>query len=181
VAVEAALITPILITLVFGIVDFSLLLKDYVGAVSATRAGARTASAEPHQTSFLTDTAAQMTRATANLNRDSTTSLWIYRVPGGSSGAPPATCNADANCVPFSWNGTAFVSADLGNWPASAVNACPLSATNPSGPDAVGVRLTTPHNFLTPIWKGSFTIDDKAVLNFEPVPLGVSGTGCAAS
>lgn len=47
VAVEAALVTPILVMLVLGIVEFSLLLRDYVAVSSSVRVGARIASANP--------------------------------------------------------------------------------------------------------------------------------------
>src|SRR5690606_26073928 len=44
-AVEFALVVPILITLLFGIIEMGFLMKDYVSLSSAVRAGARTASA----------------------------------------------------------------------------------------------------------------------------------------
>lgn len=47
VAVEAALVLPILLTLVFGIIEFSLVLRDQVAISSAVRVGARIASANP--------------------------------------------------------------------------------------------------------------------------------------
>lgn len=194
VAVEAALITPLFLLLVFGMVDLSLLIKDKLAVVSASRAGARTASSLAHQPTFLTTTAAQVSRATAAVNRVASvdglapdgrkaTQLWVYKA--GASGAPPASCSTGLPnpCVRFVWNGTAFTAsaAELALWPSSAVNACPVSTTNPNGPDAVGVFVTTPHSFLTPIWTGHFDEQDYTVLNFEPVPLGVAGNGCAAS
>src|SRR3954453_23719727 len=47
VAVEAALVTPVLIILVFGIIEFALIMRDYVAVSSAVRVGARIASANP--------------------------------------------------------------------------------------------------------------------------------------
>jgi Flp pilus assembly protein TadG len=47
VAVEAALVTPIIITMVLGIMEFSLILRDYVAVSSSVRVGARIASANP--------------------------------------------------------------------------------------------------------------------------------------
>src|SRR4051794_10410786 len=83
VAVEAAFITPVLLLLVFGMIDMSLLIKDNVAVVSSVRAGARVASAEasvPGATvrgvyvpGFAADTVAAMNRATANLDRVETT------------------------------------------------------------------------------------------------------------
>src|ERR1700709_229308 len=45
VAVEAALVTPLLVVFVLGIIEFSLVMRDYVSITSASRSGARIASA----------------------------------------------------------------------------------------------------------------------------------------
>lgn len=45
VAMEAALVTPILLILVFGIIEFSFAMRDYVVVVSDSRVGARIAAA----------------------------------------------------------------------------------------------------------------------------------------
>ena len=47
VAIEAALLTPLLLLLLFGIIEFGMLYKDYLAVTSSVRAGARMASAEP--------------------------------------------------------------------------------------------------------------------------------------
>src|SRR4051812_39827743 len=44
VAVEAALVTPLILTLVLGMVEFSLALRDYVSVSSAVRTGTRIAT-----------------------------------------------------------------------------------------------------------------------------------------
>ncbi len=45
VAVEAALVTPVVCLMLFGIVEMSLLMRDVVSASSSVRAGTRVASA----------------------------------------------------------------------------------------------------------------------------------------
>lgn len=47
VAVEAALVTPLVITLVLGILEFSFIFRDYLAVSSVVRVGARIASANP--------------------------------------------------------------------------------------------------------------------------------------
>src|SRR5262245_42685421 len=44
VAIEAALVTPLLVLLVFGIIEMSLVMKDTVSVNSSVRVGARVAS-----------------------------------------------------------------------------------------------------------------------------------------
>ncbi len=46
-AVEFAIVSLLLITLVFGIIEFSLLLRDHVSVTSAVRTAARVASSSP--------------------------------------------------------------------------------------------------------------------------------------
>ncbi len=182
VAVEAALVTPLILLIVFGIIEFTLLLKDNVAVSSAVRAGARTASAEPRAASFLTDTAAQMDRAVASLSDDGLSAagaeLWIYEAngqgfPGGASSITPGACGAAAHCVKFTYTGGTFTASagELSKWPATSVNACPKDpALNPSGPDAVGVYLAYNHTFITGLFGSGLTLSDHSVLNFEPVP-----------
>ena len=45
IAVEAALVLPLLIAMMFGIVELSLMVRDDIAMTSATRAGARVAAA----------------------------------------------------------------------------------------------------------------------------------------
>src|SRR3979411_162779 len=61
VMVEAAIIFPLLMLLLFGIVEFGILFKNVQTVYSATRSGARTASAEPRQASYATDVASAVT------------------------------------------------------------------------------------------------------------------------
>jgi TadE-like protein len=167
VAVEAALITPLLLFLVLGIIEFTMLLKDDVAVAASVRAGARTASAEPRTAGFTDDAAAQMTRAVASLDSKGLAAgeLWVYRA--GPTGDPPSSCASD--CVRYTWNGSRYVKAS-GSWDPLSIDACPIDADHPEGPDAVGVYLRYRHSFLTGLFGGGLTISDTSVLNFEPVP-----------
>jgi TadE-like protein len=167
VAVEAALITPLLLFLVLGIIEFTLLLKDDIAVAASVRAGARTASAEPRTNGFTDDAAAQLTRAVASLDPEGLKSseVWVYKA--GPTGDPPSTCSVD--CVRYTWNGSRYVRAS-GDWDPLTIDACPIDADHPDGPDAVGVYLRYRHEFLTGLFGGGLTISDNSVLNFEPVP-----------
>lgn len=182
VAVEAALVTPLILLIVFGIIEFTLLLKDDVAVSSAVRAGARTASAEPRNASFLDDTAAQMDRAVATLSKPGLSptvggELWIYKAnaagfPGSAGQINAGGCGSD--CVRYTWDSGAgkftATTAEKGKWSAASINACPKDpAKNPSGPDSVGVYLAYRHSFLTGVFGGGLTLSDHTVLNFEPV------------
>lgn len=203
VAVEAAFITPLLILLVFGMIDMSLLIKDNVAVVSAVRAGARVASTEAsvpgsvtskgYVPGFAADTVATMNRATGNLARKATTTdpddpatvvdgtqLFLSVVPAGAQ-APEIknSCSGITNCLQYNWN-TSSEQFELvtTSWTKGSVDSCPIStATNPNGPDAVRVTLHSPHNFFTPVFTGSWKLQDSAIMNFEPQP----GAVCAST
>jgi Flp pilus assembly protein TadG len=201
VAVEAAFITPVLLLLVFGMIDMSLLIKDNVAVVSAVRAGARVASAEsavPGTTTggayvpgFAGDTVAAMNRATTNLDRVETTTndkgevkigtrLYLTTVEGGTE--PTAigdSCTGQTNCLMYEWSDDAhgFELQPGGSWGKGSVDACPISPSHPEGPDAIRVTLRSPHSFITPALSSSFQLDDTATMNFEPQPAAV----CASS
>lgn len=174
VAVEAALVTPLILLIVFGIIEFTLLLKDAVAVTSAVRVGTRTASAEPRVPTFLDDTALAMTRTVQTLSKDGLAgakggNLYIYEAnpstgfPLGSS-ADTFTCGQ--NCVRYDWDTGAqkFVYRS-GTWDYKQVNAC----TGDRNHTVVGVRLEYRHSFLTGVFGGGKTLTDESVQSFEPI------------
>src|SRR3954447_7439977 len=55
--VEAALVLPLVILLVFAVIEFGFTFRDLLTVTSATRAGARTATALSKRTNYQSDTA----------------------------------------------------------------------------------------------------------------------------
>jgi hypothetical protein len=168
VAVEAALITPVLLLLVFGIVELSLLLKDDLAVSSAVRAGARTGSSLPRfddgTTDFAQEAADQVARSADNLNLpDVALTIYAADTDGNpESGGTPDSCSN--RCVHFRYDSQSqsFVR-DGGSWAASSINACP----GDPGQDAIGVYVSYPHHLAA--LGGTFTLTGRAVMAFEPV------------
>ena len=158
VAIEAALITPLLLFLVIGIIEMSLLMKDEVAATSAVRVAGRTASANagagpgevageeclspctPASAPMLAQLAANaLQRAGSALPEDSIEELLVYRANDDGYPLPDGnrtwTCGTD--CVRYRWvdslNEFRFVG---GAWASSEINACANQQ-----PDAVGIYL----------------------------------------
>lgn len=191
VAIEAALVTPLLLIIVFGIIEMAFLMKDDVALTSLVRQGGRTASsalADHHEQSHnpseycvaptcsvenapeLADvTAMAIQRAGAALPKDSIDVLWIYKAdadgyPAGNSGSDHfASCSTD--CVVYKWSSTDgafdYVS---GTWLADDINACTGSDL-----DTVGVYMRATHSFLTGLFSNGVDITDHAVFAFEPL------------
>jgi hypothetical protein len=197
VVVEAALVTPLLMALLLGIIEMALLMKDDVALTSAVRNGGRIASANagagpggvgeggdclspcsPANAPMFAQMAANAIQTAGSaLPKDSIQELWIYDANDkgypGANGSTAMTCST--NCVKFKW----VPSKDQfryfsGTWISSTVNAC---ANSPSI-DALGVYMLARHDYVSGFFGKSINIEDHAVFTFEPLPtLTCAGTG----
>ena len=193
VAVEAAIITPLLLLLVFGIIEFSLLMRDHVAVSSAVRAGGRMASASAaagpgtcpggptpppctpaNAPAFAQAAADTIQRAGTAMPKDSIDFIWVYKANNngypGSATSMPATC--PANCVKYVWNATdnKFYYAS-GSWASASVKACINDA------DQVGVYMKGTHSFITGLFGSTIGVADHAVMKFEPLATDICAPG----
>jgi hypothetical protein len=194
VAVEAALVMPILALMVFGIIEFGFLMKDYAGVSALVRTGVRIASTgagdgpgtcetgagAPPCTSASSPALAQQAadaiqRSGIVSNPDQIQYILVYKAndkgyPGADgSTAMPADCSATTNCVMFKWkpalNQFKYFS---GTWTSTSISACfPGNATNPM--DRVGIYLKASHPMITGLFGTSISLSDRAVMDFEPL------------
>jgi Flp pilus assembly protein TadG len=176
-AVEGAIVTPLVLAMVFGIMELGLVFKDYLSVAASVRAGVRMASANPRSATFAQTAADRVAATGVAMNFSHVQELWVYKVaattnfPYGTSSF--ATCTT---CVKFSWDaGTkAFVPIVGGpTWASTSQNACAVSSGGP--PDRIGVYLKLRHDALTKFVFTSVDIPEASVLRLEPMP--VSG-GC---
>ncbi|MBM6405947.1 pilus assembly protein [Phycicoccus sp. CSK15P-2] len=164
-AVEAALVTPVILGLMLAILEFGLFFKDSLSASEAVKAGVRLASAAPRQADYAQNAANRVKAASGALPRGSIQELWVYKAntnnnyPTGYSSFAGCT-----TCVKFTWTGTEFAPS-YSNWAPTTQNAC---ASGP--PDRIGVYLKARHDALTTAIFTSLTIQQADVLRFEPVP-----------
>ncbi len=161
---------PVLLLLVFGIIEFSLIFSDYVAVSSSVRVGARIASAEPRNAAFATDAAAQVAKEGSALNFDANTVLWVYRA--GTNGYPIGKTDFSScptSCLSFTWNAAtkSFGTTPTGSWSATTQNAC----QGDSGHDSVGLYLSVKDQALTKFFWDSMTLKSRTVMSFEPIPV----------
>jgi hypothetical protein len=194
-AVEFALVSLLLITLLFGIIEFSLLLRDNVSVSSAVRSAARIASAgagsgpgtcppvtptsppcTPASSPKLAQDAADAVQRTGTaLPEDSIDELWVYKAnaqgfPGSFTSMTGASCTT--NCVRFRWQDSSnrFVYVG-GSWASTSIAACAgNNADGTAKSDAVGVYIRATHRYLTGLFGATQTVSDRAVMQFEPLP-----------
>jgi Flp pilus assembly protein TadG len=173
VAVEAALVTPFILLIFFGIIEYGMLFKDWLAATSSVRAGARIASAEPRVTTFAQDAADQSAREGAALDFSTLQKFWVYKsdaagFPVGGNGSF-SDCTV---CVKFTWNATSKKLVPASDtWSSTTQNACQGDANH----DRIGVYMALGHPSITGLLFSSITIKEHTVMNLEPMS---STTGC---
>jgi hypothetical protein len=199
-AVEFALVAMLLITLVFGIIEFSLLLRDYVSVGSAVRQGARIASAEagagpatcltypvgvtpppcsPTTAPKLAQDAADAIQVEGSaMPKGNIDEIWVYKAnssgfPGTATDMATATCST--NCVRYTWiaANSRFQYAS-GTWSSTSINACVGTATPM---DSVGVIMKATHRYIIGMFGTTTAISDRAVMLFEPLPQDTCAAG----
>lgn len=175
VAVEFALIAPLLIALLFGVIEFALLLRDHLATASLVRAGVRTASALPRQAVMVDTTVQAMERAGSALPRNAYSELWIYRATPAGTPQSGNFSSCDRDCVRYAWDDTGRFSRSGGTtWDPNTINACP---GDPNA-DSVGVYLKATHRWLTGMFSDVTEVADHAVMRFEPLPTLAGAVKC---
>jgi hypothetical protein len=172
--VEAAIILPVLLLLIVGIIEFGLAFKDQLAITSAVRAGARIASAEPRIATFATDAAEQVAREGAAVDMSGVQEMWVYKADstGHPLGAGGGFGSCTSSCIRFTWSAAAktFVQTG-GSWPADTQDACQGEQ------DSVGVYLKVKHLAVTNAIFSSLGLDSYTVMRLEPIPA-MQGGGC---
>jgi hypothetical protein len=195
VAIEAALVTGVVFAMIFGIVECAFLMRDYVGVTSASRVGARAASAGaaagpcvaqtgdlvPCPASGVPELAQLAVDAIGSsrtvLAKDTISYVMVYKANStgypGTATTMPDVSGCTSSCVVYRWNPAQdrFRYAQ-GSWDSRLVNAC-AEGTAPL--DAVGVDVVVKHDFFTGFFGKSMDLSDHAVMSFEPL----SNAACA--
>jgi hypothetical protein len=175
--VEAAIIVPLLMLMVFGGIELGIGFGQKGGLESVARAGARRAATETDVDDAIThtqiglDTADAVNAALGTTSLPKMNSLYVYRIEGatGVSSGPSGwnqPCQNSSSCIRFTYdNGAKKFVYDSGSWPAgvSTRDACSVQA------DRVGVTLNGQFAFLTGlIGSGFINLTATSVLQLEP-------------
>jgi Flp pilus assembly protein TadG len=168
VAIEAALVTPVVMAMIFGIVEFGFFFKSYLSTSSAVKAGVRMASANPRNANYAQDAADHIQSVSGALDPRTVQDLWVYKAnttndfPEGYSSFSGCT-----TCVKFRWNGTSFEPLTGTTWNASSQSACSGMGYSP---DRVGVYLRVRHDAMTGFVFRTLSISESTVMSLEPIP-----------
>ena len=169
VAVETAVVSMLLIILLFGIVETSFLFKDWLSVSAAARAGARMGASQPRIANFAQASADQVANALSDLNPANLQFfVWVYKTTG-ATGSPPASCDSSSSCVPFTWSGTQLTTSSLGNWLSTSQDACAGDVTTaPNLRDSLGVYVKYNHTSPLGFFFNNSIISQSTVMWIEP-------------
>lgn len=194
-ALEFALVVPLLLTLLLGVIEFSLVLRDHTVVTSNARTAARVAATgagagpatcysgpeAPPCASQVTPALAQeaadaVQRAGTAMPEDYIEHILVYRAnpqgypgPEGST-TMPTSCAGTAACVMFVWRDDAGgFRYHSGTWVSSTISACfPGTPTAPQ--ERVGVHVQARHPLLFGLFGDGLSLGERAVMDFEPLP-----------
>ena len=199
VAVEAALVTPVVLMLLIGIVEFSFALRDYVSVSSAVRTGVRIATTNaalvtgngtcepagpdlpvpppcsPTSTPAFAQLAAQAIQQTGlAMPKDAIDYIFVYKANDkGYPGADGSTTmpSSVAACASSATPCVAYVWQDSRDRFRYAGGSWTAKAVNacPAQADSVGVYLHATHKFVSRLFGASIALGDRAVMRFEPL------------
>lgn len=172
--IEAAIVFPVVMVLLFGIIEYGFVFKDSLTVTSATRAGARTAATQAKYTTFYDAGQGAVQAAMNALPNNGPQDLWIYKA--GTNGRPLLIGGGEAAdfnspcqiCARYTWDSSTRAWNLVSNtWPISTHNACASTSTDP---DSFGVWLKAKHDYFTSMFGNSRTLTDNTVMRLEPRP-----------
>jgi Flp pilus assembly protein TadG len=174
--VESAIVLIPLCIIIFGIIEFGFIFKDSLSISNASRAGARTASAEPQNAGFYLDTVASVKVAGTAAGYSNGDKMYIYNVnqqDGINTTGGPGTCGTDCRVYTWSngnWSGDTSAT---GNWPTASQKACLGTDI-----DSVGVELVVTHHSITGFFPflNNLHLTEHTVMRLEPQE---SGSSCS--
>lgn len=168
--VEMAILLPVLIIVVFGIIEWSAAYHDASITADAARSGGRMASAESLNASYATNAASAVAATLQSLPASEPQEMYVYKAnsngyPG--NGTDFSTCST--SCISYQWQSASktFNTASPGGsgWPAASQQVC----TEPF--DEVGIYVKISHSFITNLFGATVALADHAVFRLEPTSL----------
>lgn len=175
VLVEFAIIAPVLSLLIFGMIEYGLLFRDYLTVSNVTRTGARVGSASGND-QYSDYNILQAVKGAAGALPGGATSLQqivVFKAAGTGSTPDLTTCSTNGTCNVYT--GSQLSSLNSSQFGCGAgdldVTWCPSTrvvSQSGSGTDYVGVWVKINHKFMTGFFGSARTITDSVVMRIEP-------------
>lgn len=181
VMVEFALLLPLIALVVFGVMEYGLVLQDRLSVQSATRAGVRVGSAAGNDVAADKNLLLGVGAALNDLSLSNVDWVLVFRSSSAEGAVPPACTNPPkkvagscnlytgaqisqvvAGTAPAGWFGCGGLSLD-GSW-------CPANrqTIQANGTDYLGVWVQARHPMITGFFGSTITMTDRGVMRLEP-------------
>ena len=164
--VEFAIVMPLLLLLMIGIMEVGVAFYDYLSIERATLEGVRTASFTGRAVDADCQTINNIVDSLPAGFLDRVQQIEIYKADAGGNQIPGLTnvwqyLGGDPTDCVNSWNTS----------PNPWLPAARQTTAGPSQPlDIIGIRIQMPRNWITnfPPFSGTYTIDEHSILRMEP-------------
>ncbi|MCC6226710.1 MAG: pilus assembly protein [Microthrixaceae bacterium] len=176
---EAAIGSILVVTLIFGVIEFGLAFKDYLSMSAAVRDGARVASTLGSTTSTDYDVIQQIKRRMVAVDSNQIERIVVFKASSPSStiesvNAACKTTSITNVCNSYSAADLSRPSTDfVGSGSAKDVAWPPASRedTLSGPPDYVGVWVQISHQNITGLINVAETYSDEVVMRIEPATI----------
>ena len=184
--IEAALVTPVFVVLLFGVLELGAAYKDKLTVTNATTSGARVGSAAADDAFSDFHILQAVGKAVTAAPAGSIQRVVVFKAEG-PDGTPTAGCKAGTPsagiagtrlgaCNVYTWASFSEARAKFGCQLAYNLDRyyCPtqrkvaLSVLNGGPPDLVGVWVQMRHDYFTQIFDDSVMLTDQTVIAVEP-------------
>lgn len=181
-AVEAALVAPLMFLAIFGIMEFSLLYRDHLGAENASADGARAASVAGRDLDADYKTLRQVAKSSSALPDEAIEKIIVFRATDFDDDVPPACLlivppgGVDGECNVYTPAQMAWPVSEFGCDPTLNPRAdpdrywCPADriVSAGTGLDFVGVHIEVHHEYATGLVGDETDLSSTSVLKIEP-------------
>jgi Flp pilus assembly protein TadG len=178
--VEGAIIAPLFFFLIFGVMEFGLVFRQYLTVSTASQNGTRTASTQGNLADADYATLQQLQHSLTAVKSSEISYIVIFKATGTNSSmdsSPLSACKTAsvANlCNRYTTTDFSRPASDFGNCPSVTTGPdhywCPLgrnvSAAGP--PDYLGVYIASTYKAITGVFGKNFTFGTQTIYRLEP-------------
>ena len=205
-AVEFAIVVPVLLVLLLGILEFAFVMRDSLSVSSSVRTGVRIAATGagagpcqpvtdptlcgtfngnpvPANVPLLAQRAADsIQRAGSAMQQDLIDFIWVYKAnTNGFPGSATTLAAALAAGCAVTADCVAYRWVDAQDrfrfQSGSWVSSTINACVNNVNAQSVGVMMQATHPFITGFFRRSLTLTERSVAKFEPLPTGECASG----
>ncbi len=176
---EAALVTPVFILIVFGILEIGLLFRDSLTTDNASREGARAASTRGNESDADYYVLRTIEHGLEAMGLERLEYVVIFRATGPGATLPGACATASQGGLCNRYTAADFFAElddssgnDTGNFRCGTLDSswCPTTRETSlsAGTDFIGIHVQTRHDFVTGMFSGGNDLGETTILRLEP-------------